>query len=225
MGNPLNALSEFAESLWSKYIKRKVQNEISNAVFWFKAQVVTNHGNGYLSVQKPFDSVITVRCVPALRRSTVGSQVTVLSFGKGNAANCVAIGNGSMDNQTVIADDLYIGGHDSPVGTIVTKSASGVALSANTVAFPVNMTLTKGAWILEVRATFGTSQTTASVRTRAGMNDAQSVGTWNNRMYGAQKIVTTHVVAVADESAVWYATAESSVANTVDVYMKATRIV
>ena len=84
-------IAEFAENLWNGYIKPKLQEERQDSVSFYKAKVISNLGNGKLSVQRPYDSTITINCIDDLQSVSAGALVTVLVFGKDNAANHIAV--------------------------------------------------------------------------------------------------------------------------------------
>lgn len=89
--NEQQQMAEFADNLWQNYIKDKIAQNSSNGVTYFKAEVVTNNGDGTLSVTQPYDNPITVHCTSSLTNITAGTQVVVLCFGKGNSKNYLAI--------------------------------------------------------------------------------------------------------------------------------------
>lgn len=85
-------MAEFAENLWNNYIKLKIADELQQNVSYYKATVVSNPGDGTLSVQRPYDSAYIIRCIDDLKTTaTAGKMVTVLVFGKGNATNHIAV--------------------------------------------------------------------------------------------------------------------------------------
>lgn len=109
-------IAEFAENLWSKYIKPKVMNELQNDVRFYKAKVVTNLGDGRLIVQKPYDSQVMIACSSALRAVSVGTLVTVLVFGNGNAMNHIAVSAAGMKDISLGSDDYVVESGSSKTG-------------------------------------------------------------------------------------------------------------
>ncbi len=116
--NDITYIAEFAENLWDKYIKHKLTDVMQDDVRFYKAQVTNNPGNGKLVVQKPFETPVTIACSNDLRSVAVGTMVTVLVFGSGNAANHVAVSAQGMK-------DLSISGGGSLGADYIIESGSG----------------------------------------------------------------------------------------------------
>lgn len=91
-------MAEFADNLWKNFIKPKMQSEAQDSVTYYRAVVTSNPANGTLNVQKPFDNIVNVRCTQGLASAVAGDKVVVLVFGKGNAANHIAISLDSMED-------------------------------------------------------------------------------------------------------------------------------
>lgn len=91
-------LAEFASNLWSNYIDRKVSDKLLTSVSYFRAEVVSNNGDGTLRVQRPFDEEILVNTSYATAQIETGAQVIVLVFGGTNAMNYVAVSEGNGNN-------------------------------------------------------------------------------------------------------------------------------
>lgn len=96
-------MAEFAENLWNNYIKLKIADELQQNVSYYKASVISNPGDGTLNVQRPYDSIMKIRCTNDLKTTaTAGALITVLVFGKGNATNHIAVSvDGMKDLRTV----------------------------------------------------------------------------------------------------------------------------
>lgn len=78
------AMYELAKQLWERFFKHKVSDELLNhSLDGYKATVITNNGDGTLTVQRPFDTVsMTLRCPPALGQTAqAGDQVLVIALG------------------------------------------------------------------------------------------------------------------------------------------------
>ena len=78
------AMHELAKQLWERYFKQRVSDDLLNhSLDGYKATVITNNGDGTLTVQRPFDTVsMTLRCPPALGQTAqAGDQVLVVSLG------------------------------------------------------------------------------------------------------------------------------------------------
>lgn len=94
--NDNEAMRELAENMWRYYFREKVREESSMSLQFYRAQVVTNNGNGTLSIQKPFDAVQTLPCVTSASALEAGDQCVVLVLG--NAINSIVIGDGQLKN-------------------------------------------------------------------------------------------------------------------------------
>lgn len=80
-------MAEFASLLWSRYIRDRVREELLHSLQAYRAEVVTNNGDGTLTVQRPFEpNSITLKCVSSLSSVAAGAQVLVVGIGdKSNA--------------------------------------------------------------------------------------------------------------------------------------------
>lgn len=88
---------EFAKQLWGNYIKQRVLElpQIKNGVQYFRAQIVSNPGNGRLVVQRPFEhDALTLPCTSAMANASVGDQVTV--YVHGSLSNAVVVADGAL---------------------------------------------------------------------------------------------------------------------------------
>lgn len=132
----MSQMAEFAGNLYENYIKQKVEQDFLNHVTYFKANVVTNHGNRKLTVQQPYDNPITVFCTDRMANVTAGTQVLVLRFGKGNAANYIAVaeGDGTSTSEYGQTGSATKGIYLSSSGT---PTAMTYSLNANVPANPV----------------------------------------------------------------------------------------
>ena len=76
------AMSELASLMWSRYFKEQVRGELNHEMNAFKAEVVTNHGDGTLTIQRPFESVqLRLKAAPSLAYSQAGDMVLVVGIG------------------------------------------------------------------------------------------------------------------------------------------------
>ena len=101
-------IREFAESLW-QYFVPKIEQKMSNNVRYYRAQVVTNNGDGTLTIQRPYDNAITVPCVDSMKEAEVGAQVTVLVFGGTALKNSIVVADGKVSELGGGADEVEIG--------------------------------------------------------------------------------------------------------------------
>ena len=114
MANENEMMAEFADNLWKNYIKPKIADELKSTLTYYRAVVTDNEGDGYLTVQKPYDSPIKIPCNKTLEAADIGQSVLVLCFGKGNAQNQFAFATGAME-------DFY---SDTNTDTRVTQASS-----------------------------------------------------------------------------------------------------
>ena len=80
----VEAMQELAKQLYERYIKPRASTELLNhSLDGYKAEVVSNNGDGTLTVKRPFDCCnLTLKCPPALSESAnPGDQVLVTSLG------------------------------------------------------------------------------------------------------------------------------------------------
>lgn len=80
----VKAMEELAKQMWERYFKQKVVSDLLNhSLDGYKAEVISNNGNGTLTVRRPFDEVsMTLKCPPALATSAqAGDQVLVVTLG------------------------------------------------------------------------------------------------------------------------------------------------
>ena len=92
------AILELANELWN-FFEARIDEKLSNTMRYFRAVVIQNTGNNTLKVQRPFDpSAMTLPCVGSIANATAGTQVVVVMFGKGAAANSVVIGSNLLQN-------------------------------------------------------------------------------------------------------------------------------
>jgi hypothetical protein len=96
----ITALESFAASLWNRYFRAKVKEQMSSAITFFRAEVKANSGAGTLTVQRPYDTALTIPCVEGLKDAEPGQQVTVFVFGGGTGNNMIAVGDGSFSQGT-----------------------------------------------------------------------------------------------------------------------------
>lgn len=98
MGNANEQMAEFADNLWKNYIRPKMADELRNNISYYKAEVTKNESDGYLTVKRPFDNEIKIPVVTPMAAAAVGTQVLVLCFGKGNAANQIVFATAALQS-------------------------------------------------------------------------------------------------------------------------------
>lgn len=103
-------LAEFANNLWNNFLKRKAEQQNMDAVSYYRAEVTANNGNRRVTVQRPLDNAIVVSTTPPMANVSVGDQVIVARFGKGNNnANhlVIAYSDGDAGYSTVATTGSY----------------------------------------------------------------------------------------------------------------------
>lgn len=127
-------MKNVAESLW-KYFEPKLEEKSASTLTYFRAAVVANPGDGTLTVQKPYDeTAINLPCVSSMSKTTVGSQVTVMVFGRNVANNAVVVADGKVST---------LGGGELPIASETTlggiKIGNGVAIDSTTGVMDTNV--------------------------------------------------------------------------------------
>ena len=83
-----------ADQLWY-YFQPKVKDMLRTSVSYFRAQVVTNPGDGTLEVKRRSDTTtMTLPCTTAVSGAAVDDQVIV--FVLGDLSNAVVVSDGKM---------------------------------------------------------------------------------------------------------------------------------
>lgn len=79
----VDAMHSFASALWNRFLKRRVQDMKQQDMLGYRAEVVTNNGNGTLTVQRPFETtVLTLKCAGSMASTAVaGDQVLICAIG------------------------------------------------------------------------------------------------------------------------------------------------
>lgn len=83
-GNASEEMFNFASTMWRRFFRRKVKEmpELRHSLLGYKAQVVTNNGDGTLTVQRPFESTtLTLRCSASLSGAVAGDPVLIVALG------------------------------------------------------------------------------------------------------------------------------------------------
>lgn len=95
MPNDMENMRVFADQLW-KYMVPKLDSKFASNVSYFRAQVVSNPGDGTMVIQRPVETgTLTLPCTTAMSGATTGQQVTVLVMG--NLSNAVVVADGKMN--------------------------------------------------------------------------------------------------------------------------------
>lgn len=105
-----DAMEELVRMIWERYIKGRALNELlAHSLDGYKAQVVSNNGDGTLTVERPFDTdtPMTLKCPPSLAATAAtGDQVLVVSLG--NLSNAFALCNTDLTGMGAdVLDSVY----------------------------------------------------------------------------------------------------------------------
>ena len=107
MGNKseAEAMSELTSLMWSRYLKEQVRGELNHEMNAYKAEVVTNHGDGTLTVQRPFESVTPrLKAAPSLTFAQAGDMVLVVGIGDKSKAlsNAFVLCKADLSDDTTV---------------------------------------------------------------------------------------------------------------------------
>lgn len=93
--NDMENMRVFADQLW-KYMVPKINAKLSSNVSYFRAQVVSNPGDGTLVIQRPLENgTLTLPCTAAASNAQPGQQVVALVMG--SLSNAVVVGDGMLN--------------------------------------------------------------------------------------------------------------------------------
>lgn len=99
------AMQELASMLWSRFLKERVREELNHELNAYKAEVVTNNGNGTLTVRRPFESVTpTLKAAPSLAYAQPGDMVMVAGIGDKSKAlsNAFVLAKADLSDDTSV---------------------------------------------------------------------------------------------------------------------------
>lgn len=86
----------FVDNLW-RYFEPKIEEKMRSSIRYYRAEVTANPGGNRLTVQRPFDTAVTIPCVDCMSDAKAGDQVLVMVFGGGvNGRNSVVVGDGAL---------------------------------------------------------------------------------------------------------------------------------
>lgn len=99
------AMSELTSLMWSRYLKEQVRGELNHEMNAYKAEVVTNHGDGTLTVKRPFETVqLRLKAAPSLAYAQAGDMVLVVGIGDKSKA----LSNAFILCKTDMTDDTDV---------------------------------------------------------------------------------------------------------------------
>lgn len=99
------AMQELASMLWSRFLKERVREELNHELNAYKAEVVSNNGNGTLTVRRPFESVTpTLKAAPSLAYAQPGDMVMVVGIGDKSKAlsNAFVLAKADLSDDTSV---------------------------------------------------------------------------------------------------------------------------
>ena len=99
------AMQELASMLWSRFLKERVREELNHELNAYKAEVVSNNGNGTLTVRRPFESVTpTLKAAPSLAYAQPGDMVMVAGIGDKSKAlsNAFVLAKADLSDDTSV---------------------------------------------------------------------------------------------------------------------------
>lgn len=191
--NDNKALAEFAKNLWRNFIKPKINQEYADRVSYYRAEVTANNNDGTLTIKRPFDNEITVRCTEDMSTVANHSQVTVLRFGNGNNnANHLVVaygdGNPSFANLLrTVATNTITDANDALRMTVADVDGSIVA----------NLPVSSAGWLTTLGRSSSRREQYFAVAASSGSNAGNlyyrnnSSGTWSNWIVYAPQTLTT----------------------------------
>lgn len=107
-------MAEFAENLWRNYIEPKMEASMTGDISYYRASVISNNGDGTLTIKPACDNERTANCTMEMSDVTAGSAVLVMRMGNGNAAENHLV----FARTNAVNPILNMGGGFTPSGTI-----------------------------------------------------------------------------------------------------------
>lgn len=138
-------MAEFAKQLWERYMRQRVISDLlKHSLDGYKAKVVSNNGNGTLTVIRPYDAQsLTLKCPPALATwAAAGDQVLVVSLG--DASNSFILCATDIDgfDLDILSDqDPVMNAADADPGTSSEASRADHVHPSDTSRVPTSRTI------------------------------------------------------------------------------------
>ncbi len=86
-GGEMEAMRDLASLLWNRFLRDRVLEELTHELSGFRAEVVENHGDGTLTVKRPFETeTLRLRAAGSLSGVIAGDQVLVVGIGEKSKA-------------------------------------------------------------------------------------------------------------------------------------------
>ena len=99
------SMQELTSLMWNRYLKERVHEEQNHEMNAYKAEVVTNHGDGTLTVQRPFESVtLRLKAASSITYAQPGDMVLVVGIGDKSKA----LSNAFVLCKTDLLDDAHV---------------------------------------------------------------------------------------------------------------------
>lgn len=99
------SMQELTSLMWNRYLKERVREEQNHEMNAYKAEVVTNNGDGTLTVKRPFESSnLTLKAASSLRFAQAGDMVLVVGIGDKSKA----LSNAFILCKTDMTDDTGV---------------------------------------------------------------------------------------------------------------------
>lgn len=140
MGHKSDAesMSELTSLMWSRYLKEQVRGELNHEMNAYKAEVVTNHGDGTLTVQRPFESVnLRLKAAPSLAYARAGDMVLVVGIGDKSKA----LSNAFVLCKADLSDDTTVPVYGRGENILDNWLFAGGGSQAGLCRFPINLNL------------------------------------------------------------------------------------
>ena len=99
------SMQELTSLMWNRYLKERVKEEQNHEMNAYKAEVVTNHGDGTLTIQRPFETVqLRLKAASSLQYAQPGDMVLVVGIGDKSKA----LSNAFILCKTDMTDDTTV---------------------------------------------------------------------------------------------------------------------
>ena len=77
-----DAFASLAEMLWQRYLRARVESLKEHDLKGYRAEVVSNNGDGTLTVKRPFDTTqMTLNAPASMASAQAGDQVLLVALG------------------------------------------------------------------------------------------------------------------------------------------------
>lgn len=184
----VEAMRELAKQLWERYFRPRAEEDLlQHSLDGYKASVVSNNGDGTLTVIRPFDTqTMTVRCPPGLKEEAAeGDQVIVIALGSMSNAFVLCRTDLSGMGRTVKQGEISFlaswSGESSPYTQTVT--VTGAAVTENS---RVDIQLTPA----QITGLIASGVQAITIENNAGTLTAYAVGSHPGTAMSVQCTVT-----------------------------------